>query len=577
MFLFSAAVLLFSGCAGIDKMCRPEPSAEVTLKIIPKPELTGKVWHVTPSGNDDAGDGTEEAPWKSLSFAASRVKQTGDLILLGKGTFHETSVSKIAPGVSVKGPGQDKTVLSYSGTVHYGLTLHSIDKGVKGNQIIEGFSIEGNEKQLSTGISIRGRDNITVSDIRFNQIDFTGLQVLANGGTKHEDPADYNENIRLSHLTLTDCGGADMQTWSTAALYYSGIKDSQFHDITIDNSISRYGEGISQYGGGWARNLKVYNCDIKVYDSLYWDKASSLCLINAYDGCEVFNVRANTWFSFANSQAGENRHGDYSLKVHHCSIIQKERTSEELAVKIKRMDQKTETPWNRRRTPSQYINIEAGLSNVEICHNYFENPSGFGIAVWPGDGAVSDVKIHHNIAYGGTVNDHTFVRIAPMEGGGAENISIYNNTVVGNFPAPVQLVGQSQGLFVKYITLANNIFFNPGEKEQYAAVNISNENKVLYVTLRNNIIAGYRSSFSIPLPYSYTMEDNIKNDPLIILPDGIDENCYYPAGPDSPAIDNGILVEEEVRDGKPDIGAIEYLCSSTFIKFCRRNSAGVVP
>ncbi|MCA9173899.1 MAG: hypothetical protein KDB14_05370 [Planctomycetales bacterium] len=62
----------------------PQPFAAPVAPVM----APGKLWHVDPTRGDDAGDGGEQQPWRTLAYA-TRQLQPGDTLLLRGGVYYE--------------------------------------------------------------------------------------------------------------------------------------------------------------------------------------------------------------------------------------------------------------------------------------------------------------------------------------------------------------------------------------------------------------------------------------------------------------------------------------------------------
>ena len=61
---------------------------KLVLAVRKRPEYRGKLWHVTPDGNDLLGDGTDHSPFRTIQKGID-CTQTGDTVLVEKGLYRQ--------------------------------------------------------------------------------------------------------------------------------------------------------------------------------------------------------------------------------------------------------------------------------------------------------------------------------------------------------------------------------------------------------------------------------------------------------------------------------------------------------
>ena len=82
-----------------------------TVAVVVVPAFAA-TYYVDPDGTDAADRGGQSNPWRSLSYACSRVTAAGDVIRLNAGEYTETARVVLAPGVDIEGAGMAETVIS---------------------------------------------------------------------------------------------------------------------------------------------------------------------------------------------------------------------------------------------------------------------------------------------------------------------------------------------------------------------------------------------------------------------------------------------------------------------------------
>lgn len=61
-----------------------------------------KVYHLSPTGDDEAGDGTREKPWATFKKILAELKP-GDSIYLFPGVYHQTLPGSLTDDVTIRG------------------------------------------------------------------------------------------------------------------------------------------------------------------------------------------------------------------------------------------------------------------------------------------------------------------------------------------------------------------------------------------------------------------------------------------------------------------------------------------
>lgn len=221
------------------------------------------IWHLAPDGDDLAGDGTEEHPYKTLPVVLLKSEiHSGDTVLLagpGLYSYHEVSVQK---PVTISGyPGRPTISTGNSGFFHNAFTLSS-------DTILDNLDITGSYTGviLNTGLtsvrlsnmSIHGNTYRGISCGLFGQFSNVSLhnctledQVNNDGfyGTGITNLSVYQlfvsrngrggislENCRL--VTFADGNISDNRAGSPslAGLYLNNVSDSIFSGLVISGN-----------------------------------------------------------------------------------------------------------------------------------------------------------------------------------------------------------------------------------------------------------------------------------------------------------------------------------------------------
>ncbi len=140
----------------------------------------------------------------------------GDVVLLGEGRFEFTEgLSLDVDNVSVRGAGQDKTILSFANQVGAGEGLLVTSDGVT----LTGFTVQDTR---GDGIKSKGADNITYKDLK---VEWTGGPKTENGAYGVY-PVE-SQNVLIDGVTVS--GASD-----------AGIYVGQSDNIIVRNSRAEY-------------------------------------------------------------------------------------------------------------------------------------------------------------------------------------------------------------------------------------------------------------------------------------------------------------------------------------------------
>src|SRR5688500_2128083 len=93
----------------------------ITITLFLFQQALGNIYYVNATGGNDAtGNGSSAKPWRTLRFAASKVPANrGHTIQLSAGTFVESGLIELPPGVSITGAGKSSTILKAASSFYY--------------------------------------------------------------------------------------------------------------------------------------------------------------------------------------------------------------------------------------------------------------------------------------------------------------------------------------------------------------------------------------------------------------------------------------------------------------------------
>lgn len=505
--------------------------------------------HVSLSGNNGSGDGTASSPYRTVAHAASQVPANQNkTIFIHPGTFNETAEIILPTGVNILGSGEGVTILQagnlgtgggkedYTGSLIQ-LISESYDGGnawdpplppANGNQSLSGFTIDGSNKSLKAGIWLQNRNNVTMHHITIQHCAQRGAVACFGPKAGQQEPPYYISGLTMHDMIFTN-SGADLSDESLGNLCLGHTDGAEIYNITINDI---YGYGIKFIFEGYYKNTKVHDCVISVNeDDPLWTEDIAIEFWNLGPGNEVYNVEANTWFSFvnwANTFNNPAAAGDH-LKIYDCKIIDNDGTSLKEA-------------------------IEVACSGTEVYNCYIED-KGWGIAQWLQ--AERKVSYHHNIFRNTQPQavwaDAGAIFIVADNVPQMEDIEIYNNVFDNLYTgggSPLKVISVWKGT-VDGLDIANNVSTNMLTETYdffiYGAASVNNG------SYRNNL-----SHDAHNVSGAISMSGNIVGDPQYKATGQRWEGYYEASSASSPMVDAGIDVGFAFQGSAPDIGRWEY-------------------
>jgi len=523
---------------------------------------TGTYYYVSTAGVDAVGRGSSANPFKTIAYAASQVPSgQNNTIYINAGTYSETQAIKLPVGVNLEGAGESSVTITSAGAIpapgvdqssgdwklwydgsliqlvsasyNNDITLkygdpEDMTPAANGDQILSGFTIDGNNKQIKAGVWVQNRNNVTMHHVTIQNCQQRGA-VFGRSDMWWYIPlpeGKWMNNTNVYDCTFTN-NGAQLGSESLGNLCLAGLDGAEIKNLTINDNV---GYGIKFIFVGHYRNVKIHDCTINVSETdPAWGEKISIELWNLSYGNEVYNINCNTWHSYVNhgsitsyEPTGTNTN---NLKVYNVRMIDSDGSSSKEA-------------------------IEAALSGVEI-YNCFVQDKGFGIAIWNGAGQTlkKNYIIRNNIianvnrtpGFGFGKSSGVFVPDA------AQNIKIYNN-VFDNLGNGLNLDGAS-GVEVK-----NNVFINTLGADVENGSSVTFNNNLKYHTDPNKT------------NWNLTGGPTVGSANVLGMPgfqnSGARYDTYYkPASSSSFVVDKGVNVGLPFNGTAPDIGRWEYSSS----------------
>ena len=522
-------------------------SDDVSVTVLSNTTLCdGATFHISPTGNDATGDGSEAAPWKTLFHATATATTFGSTIHVAAGTYLETEVSELAAGVCLEGEGTSSVIMS-TVTTDWKPIVHAWSpEGTDGHQHISHLKFDGQNLSSFWGIEVAGRSNVSIHDVTV--VDFLDRGVIMTG-------RDDNQ-------------GLPPTTWATGLSFYN---NTILNSAAYDTPLGVYGRGCLNIGGtegmrvynnvitqdqrplgynGWPikGTNEGFNRGLKLYDNVLtkipyhgggggdggWDFAVEMF---SDEGSEVYNNQFIGGAFDTNPQAKGAY--PYSLWIHDNTFtmptpqasnndgIILEFSSDTVIVERNVIDQMSNCIIFTPRVGDTISNVV--IAN-NLCSNVGKNTGDFTnagfIHLGPGgtDYNVDDLRIYNNTFLADPNNRPWWgIELGGPTAGSMHNIQIINN-ILGNVVSGAIVQGSGGGVVLDGGIIRNNLIF---------AVEATTEPVWTGTPPTNTIV-----------------EDNIHDAPVF-------EGDAYQLAPGSPGIDAGYDVGIPFTGSAPDIGYAE--------------------
>ncbi len=375
-------------------------------------------YHVELAGND-ANTGLKDSPWRTLAKAVAAVQaDQGHVIHIGEGTFSENQILKIKSGVSLIGAGSNKTKILINHTFSLTDAVSNANPHVNtfpehfviqlngSNQVIKGFTLDGQEKRCHGGIYASWTRDVIFEDLHISNFRYSGLWVLEA----------YDTIIRFCRFKNNTYGnpkGASDGGGDSGSLQYHRGKNLIIHD----NHIEETGNLRPDFGGyamkAQDRNysvsasnilegLRVYQNTLIVPTNGAWENGKAPAISAEFLGmalkdCEIFHNTINNHISLAGTASLGS-----GIRIHHNFF---------------------NLGWGRYA-----YGVETMMDHLEIHHNHFFGGI-YPLAIW--GKRANNHHIHHNIfegaCAGGFVNRELLQYKVPVT-----NLRFNNNTIIDN-------------------------------------------------------------------------------------------------------------------------------------------------
>jgi len=517
---------------------------------------------VATDGSDETGTGEYSNPWLTLGYAVTQVTTPGETINIKAGTYNLNTEVSIPVGVSIKGAGEDVTILNCTyrmpgdfsnGFIHGAILLHSSTAGTDGNQSISHLTLDGGfgGASVSTNaILVRYRSNVIIhdciiKDFDWNGIFFYGLQV------NDQFPTTWMTGCKVYNCTITNCTGM-MGTWEDQGLIAGyGTDYLQIYNNTLSSNTRAEGDNGNILALRLAKRTKYYNN--KSYKPSYDGEAWNfhLELRDSNGGGEIYD---NEFYG-----------GDCAIDV--AGSVENTKSSYDYTYQIH--GNYFEDTYTNTYHGKHWIDIEGELSEDVYIYNNLFNGGDRSFHIGAGSYGASETRriyFYYNIA---------------------KNMGTGSSAYFGN---DLWIAATNTGTIVDSIYILNNIFLTDGTS-RYAMKILADYGDISNVYFHNNIITDHTNATWLIIditnggtvdnlnitynnlynnfnsntpttphgaPTNYTFSDNITTDPAFVST----TDFHLQAG--SPCINAGIDVglttdyDGQAVSDPPEIGAYEY-------------------
>jgi len=264
------------------------------IMLIKLASYAGPVWHVSTTGSDETGNGSEDSPFATIQTGINNAID-GDTVSAAAGTYVE-NINFNGKNIAVIGEDRNTTIIdgNQAGSV---VTFNS---GENYDALLSGFTLTNGNSYEGGGIHCYA--NPTITDVII-----TGNTSQNGGGIKIGSSTPTIYNVEISNNIATSSGGGIYSCCASA------------NTPTVEN-ITFYGNVADVNGGG------IYNGDngMIINNSIFWNNLPEAINPSPANGpFSVYfsnlpdSIQDNAWLSDGNIDANplfcEPDNGDFSL------------------------------------------------------------------------------------------------------------------------------------------------------------------------------------------------------------------------------------------------------------------------
>jgi hypothetical protein len=408
-------------------------------------------WYIATTGSDTHGKGTIADPWLTLHHAADTVLFSGDTIVVGVGTFNEsTNRIDVNVGVSIMGAGATSVIIStYVGTsyTNASISLESATEGTDGCQSISYIKLQGSSLTAKYGISVMLRDSVKIHHVTIE--DFLEIGIAIKGATTAgNEPTTYATGNQIYNCTITN------SATRSGLINVSGQDGILIHDNTLTSMQRAAGHdsNILTAVYGYNKNLKYYN------NTSYQDRVALPAIAEA-----IYNIGLELW-----DGTGGNEIYDNTFNGGHCQVDVGGTTNVKGASTYSYWIHDNLFQWSAQyatQTDGSFcgVGFEGGVLDLIIEKNYFKNlPDGIGSSIMQASRTHKNIRISYNVfenlGWGDDVWSFGFFINNLTTDGVVRDINVYNNTFVsGTAGISTAAVWMNSNGDISNIKIRNNI------------------------------------------------------------------------------------------------------------------------
>jgi len=490
-------------------------------------------YYISPLGNDLSGNGSTTSPWKSLSYACSKVTTAGNTIYINSGSYTDNNRCNLAVGVNIQGAGKSSVTITsaFNGAYIYRDTP-SANPVPHGNNDIGGFTLDGSNKTLKAGIWIKGTDYITIHDIKFRHIKTSAIRLV--GWDNWPDyatatvtpPPAYGYNNVIRDVEIDDCTSQTTESSDDrlGAIDLLALANCQVYNVTINENYPNHGTGIKN-ALGWLKGFKLYNSTITT------DHGNPDSFVietyNFLGDAEIYNCNFNHFISLNGGVKTLVSGSSWNLKIH-------------------------DNTFNM--TGLGGSGHEFSHNWLNVYNNYFYGASGPAVGLWTTNyltsTGVTHWRFNNNVIY--NCADGIFI---PR--GANSYVEIYNNVFDTMTARPWGGSGIDTAGFTGTLSgakIQNNLIMNAAAAPITIGSNLSNtlvDHNWFYNNGNSNNVSNSSSST--------TQTNNVKGVKPDISYSGNRPDPYYRPSSSTSNLENaGVSVGLPYSGVAPQIGAYQY-------------------
>ena len=159
------------------------------------------MWHISPSGSDQTGDGSESNPFFSIGKGINYCN-SNDTVLVGAGTYYENIIWPETEGITLIGSGETDCILDGEGNRR----IFYLD-GVDSTTSISNFKIQNGSGTEGGGIFIQNSSlSLSFLTLKGNDATRSGYGGPWGGGDDGKGGGIYcnGSTVNMNYLTIVD-------------------------------------------------------------------------------------------------------------------------------------------------------------------------------------------------------------------------------------------------------------------------------------------------------------------------------------------------------------------------------------